>query len=380
MNKSRLLVFAIILFAAAFAAGCSNEVDTAISKLGGNESEKQQAMGTLLAVPGAKDKLKDALLNMKRYDAKTRKQIALLIGQQAESSNDSSATEALEKALAKSERDVRIEILNALGKAPGDKALIALQNAVDDKDASVGRVAWEILDLKAKEIMAGADKLDSSENGISVKIDIMQKALKINPCNPGLSAKIAGLYREAAGMQPDKETEFYKKAAETEKVCGAFVRKMYLAWPFDADLKKVQINTAKIDLNEDMDGADGMTINWEEYELPEDKTVVDMRLVTEDVDVPRTFTTYGAFSVKSDKPQDVFFRIGADVPALLWVNGKKIIDLSSKQVDIEAEKKTRAALRKGNNIVVFKVTGSDRSRFKFRISDTNNKEAKGLSF
>ena len=62
--KKRGFIFAVLAAVAVIAAaGCSNEVDNAIKKLGGSDTEKKEAIATIMSIPDSKDRLDAAIMD-----------------------------------------------------------------------------------------------------------------------------------------------------------------------------------------------------------------------------------------------------------------------------------------------------------------------------
>ena len=391
----RLFSICLLLAAAALVfAGCS-DVNRQIKKLDAKDCKKDKAcskaMSGLMAIPGAKPKLEKAVLNQKN-PPNVRKNTAMLLGLIAESRTDDSVLATLEKALeTEKDKNVRLELVNAVSKVPGKKGIPVMQKILSDENPAAAKRAADILSRKAREKMAEADGYDMDSGGFSYMERIYQEALEYNPCDLSLVEKFKDLYEGyAETLEDDAEADTYmKKADKLKDVCGAFVTNMYVALPFSKDFKKMHLNLKEV---KDIDGDEYAGIPdknnpdeamWDV--VPEEfrnKLVIQLSPIIDEwgVDVPGKFSAYATFSADSKTAQDVLFRVGTDVRFGLWVNGKKVY-AEDREHTLDNEKMIKASLKKGKNRVVLKFTGSlSLMRYRLRISTMDNKEAPGLSF
>lgn len=392
MKRANILLV-LLVFMAALAAGCS-DVNRNIKKLKAEDCQKDRqcskAMASLMSVPGIDKKLQKPLMNQK-LDPKIRKNIATILGMNADSHSNEKVLPILEKALGR-EKDsgVRVVIVQAISKTPGKNSIPVLQAALSDDDHAVAGEAARILNSKAVEKMAEAEDYDMDAGGFTYRESIYNEALEYNPCDLNLVEKFADLYDAYSETLEGAESDKYAaKGEELKKICGAFVSNMYIAAPFDGNFKKTHIKIAGLNPSED-DPTAGIDENkyadasWDV--IPEnfrDKLVIHLNKIIEDewaLDVPDKFSLYGAFTVTSKSDQDVLFRVGTDVKFALWLNGKDIYS-EDREHKLDEEKLVKAALKKGKNRVVIKLTGGlSLMRMRMRISTRDNKMPAGISY
>ena len=381
----------LLLLAAFLAlAGCDS-AGKDIKKLDANcdtNQACQKAMASLLATPGSKAKIEKALLNTKKNNARTRKNLAYLLGQYAESRTDKSVFQTMKKSLdSDPDAGVRVEIIHSLPKIPGEDWVPALKQAAEDKDRKVAAAAGEELKTLAAALVKRADGYASRDDTIVSKADLYAQALDYTPCDGDLSQKTAALYNEYADILDGRATEepaqsgalakqaaaLRDKATASETACGVPVRAMYVALPFTDKFKDNTVAVAKIDPADDEYSGipqkyQDESVYWEVIpdEL-QDKVVIHMsRLLDEwGIDAPGEFSTYATFMASVKQARDVKFRIASDTHIALWVNGKEVFRTSGDRPRLSQDMTTNAPFKKGDNRVVIKLNGeANTSRFK----------------
>lgn len=391
MRKRNIIALVLAFVSILVFAGCKNEFDKAVQKLGGSKLESQEATKIIKQNPDAKDKLSKALLDKDKYNAKVRSGVADLLGTIASVESDESVADSFAEALKISEKDVKIAIINALDKVPGKKAITVLQSEIDDKDADVGKLALQKLDDKTKAKMADAAKLPDSPESVQQRIKVFNEALDFNPCNADAAQSLSALYTDLAGQDPAQEAANKAQAEKYDRICGTILRKFRIAMPFDADPAKQDVDVKKPDFTQKFNSPSG-EIAWASCSLSEDKSILDMRMITGVVNMdmcditpaglPDQFASYIAFKAVSPAPKDVAIRMGTEAPATLWVNGLEVGKVqqaeAAKDISSDPEKKFNAKLNQGENTVVLKIIGGSESKIRLRISGTDNKEIKGL--
>jgi predicted small secreted protein len=405
MKHVRILPLLLLLAAVAL-AGCSGGGGD-IKKLDANcdtDTACQKAMASLLATPGAKPKIEKALLNSKKSNEQTRKNLAYLLGQYAESRTDKSVFDTLKKAFETDKSDaVRAEIVRILPKIPGDDWVPLLKTASEDKNGKVAQAARDALHDLAADLIKRADGYAARDDTIISKADLYAQALDYTPCDGDLSQKTAALYTEyadivegrsgeaadeaAAGKLLAESEQYRQKAAATENACGLPVRAMYVALPIydafkDNTLKLDKINPADDEYSGIPAEVQDEGVYWEAIpdEL-QDKVVIHMsRLIDEwGVDASGEFSSYATFMASADKAQDIGFRINSDTHIALWVNGKEVFRSGKDRPTLKRDLSAKAKLKAGDNRVVVKLFGeTNLSRFKLRILGAGGKPITGL--
>ncbi len=353
MVAKRFFGLLLIVAMAVVFAGCKDEIDDAISKLGGSKADQEMAMGAIsISAKNPMPKLLEAVKN-KKLSELTRKNVAYLIGVQSESSNTDIAVEPLTEALKDAEPAVANEILTALEKIPGDKSLEALQKATTNKKQDIAAAATEILERKAGELDAQADKLVGAA-AAPQQIKFLEEAVKINPANKQRIERLAGLYQITG--QNDKAEALFSKG-------GKFVTTLKVLGPFPNDTQDY-VDTAKVDFDTTVTSPTGAELMWTDFTDIPDTGIVDFRKSAA-YRMPN-MSFYAAFKLTSGAAGKANFKIyGVDETVSLWVNGKKAADnvaFTDNENDFSADVKS------GENTVVIRV-GSRRSpRFSIQVS------------
>jgi hypothetical protein len=391
MKSARTLLLLLAL-AAAFAAGCNGGGD--IKKLDANcdtDATCQKAMASLLATPGSKDTIEKALLNSKKNNERTRKNLAYLLGQYAESRTDKSVFETMKKAYEtdKSE-EVRAEIVRMLPKVPGKDWVPLLMTASQDKSAKVSDAARAVLQDLAADLMKRADGYATRDDTIISKADLFAQALEYIPCDSELSQKTASLYNEYADIaegRGEDAAQYREKASLAENSCGVPVRAMFVALPIYDKFKDNSVNIKKVNPAKDEysglpQSAQDEGVYWDVIpdEL-QDKVVIHMsRLIDEwGVDASGEFSSYATFIAKTKKAKDAMFRISSDAHIAVWVNGAEVFRSSGKRPSLKQELMAKGKFKAGDNRVVIKLTGeTNLSRFKIHILGADGKPISGL--
>ena len=355
-------LFLALVFAGSL-AGCKDEIDDAISKLGGTKQQQEEAMGAIsISAKDPMPKLLSAVKN-KKLSELTRRNAAYLIGVQSDKASTDAAVPALTEALKDAEPGVAREILGALEKAPGGKGVEALQQAVAGKRKDLAAAAAEILDRKAGELEAQADKL-SGAAAVPQQIKFIEQAVKINPANKQRVERLAGLYK--LNGQDDKAEALFSAG-------GVFVTAVKVLGPFPND-NQDYVDTAHIDFSATVTSPAGAELMWTDFTDIPDTGIVDFRK-SPSFRMPNS-SFYAGFTLDAEKDVEAAFKIyGVDETVSLWVNGKKAAD---NVAFTDNENKFGAELKAGGNTAVLRI-GSRRSpRFSIQITGADEKKIKGL--
>ncbi|MFA6450922.1 MAG: hypothetical protein WCX65_15720 [bacterium] len=363
MNKRRLLglFFAVVIMIAA--AGCSDDIDKAISMLG-DKNKQEEALGIISV--SAKDPMPKLLKAMKnkKLSALTRENVALLIGVQCDKTKDDSAVPALVDAMKGAEPSVAKAILEAFDKIPGDKSVKALQDAVNLKNKEVAAEASRILDSRAAALETEADKL-TGQAAVKQQIVFLEEAVKINPANKERVKKLATLY-SLSGQDG--------KAKDLLSSGGVFVLAVKALGPLPNDGQDY-IDPAKIDFAAPIASPTGVDISWIDLTNIPDSGAIDFRR-NASLRNPNS-AYYAAFKMNVKSAEKAVLKIyGSDDTISLWLNGKAIISADAFK---DQEKAFDAELKSGANLAVLKVYSRRSPRFSIRISGPNDKNISGLS-
>jgi hypothetical protein len=364
MNKNRLLCLFFAVLTVIAVAGCSDEIDKAIKMLGGDKKQQEEALGIISV--SAKDpmpKLLKAIKN-KQFSARTRENVALLIGVQCDKTKDDSAVPVLVEAMKNSEPSVAMAILEALDKVPGDKAVEALQSAVQNKNKDVSAEAMRVLDARAGALETEADKL-SGQAAIKQQIKFLEEAVKINPANKDRVKKLSELY--ALSGQEGKATDLLSSG-------GVYVLGVKVLGPLPNDGQDY-IDPAKVDFAKTVASPTGVDLAWMDLTDVPDSGAIDFRR-NPALRTPNS-AYYAAFKINTKKADKAVLKIyGADDTITLWISGKAVLT-ADKFTD--QEKPVNADLKSGVNIVVLKDSSRRSPRFSIRVSGPNDKNISGLS-
>ncbi len=365
MKQNRLwtLLFTFIISIAI--TGCSDEIDKAIGMLGGSKDKQEEAMGIInISAKDPMPKLLKAIKN-KKLSPIARENVAFLIGVQNEKMDDDSSIPILMEALKDSEDKVAIAILGALEKTPGEKSVKALQTARESKNKVVAREAADILDARAADREAEADKL-SGAAALPKQIELLEEAVAINPSNKQRIEKLAGLY--IMNGQQDKADALFTAG-------GSFATAVKVVGPFPNDGQDY-VEPDKIDFNSTVTSPTGEELMWTDFtDIPENG-IIDFRK-NPSLRIPNS-AFYAALKINMKKADKGLIKIyGKEETVSLWLNGKSIA--ADKSLE-DQEAKFEAPFKNGENQALIKISSRKYPRFSIRVSTMDDKKFKTLSF
>lgn len=365
--KKVMALFSVAMMALLVATGCSSPVKKAVPMLGGTETEQQQAMDKILIeIPDPMADLIKALTD-KQYNATARNNVANMIGIISEKNADDSAVDALVAAIPESEPEIQESIVKALEKIPGDKSKDALRKLLDSDIEAVAKLAWDILDVKAKEKEAQADAM-VGEASYDRKIALLEEAYKINPRNQQIVNKLAAFY--AVKGKDDKARELYNAG-------GAFVSALKVAGPFPGGKNEDFINPASFKTSAPV-VVNGENYEWFDFTEVPAHGIVDFRKSRKTKISKSIF--YSAFKIKSGSEMDAILKIYARSEVKLWLNGELVFEADSKEIRAKNEHEIPIKLKKGENKALLKLRSKKYARFSIRISDLKHKKIDAVSY
>lgn len=351
-----------------FLAGCKDEIDTAIEKLGGTPAEQQQALSEI-AISG-KDplpKLRRALKN-KKLPAKTRASVAKLLGTECERAADPSrcSTDEMKGALAGAEEEVQLAIVAALAVGRSDENIATLQEALDSDSVAVSAAAAAQLDKMAEKNVLKAEEI-TDPAAFGRKEQLLREAVDFNPRNRKVVGILASLY-SSQGMADE--------ARELFDVAGEYVRGFRVIGPFERGEPAPFSLEGKVDFSAVYPGK-RRDAGWFVFGKVPESGEADFRRdrLTKVADA----AYFATFTAKSGKAQEVLLTVlGSDVDAI-WLNGKKL-NYKPPAEENGAESRVAVALEKGVNRFLVRVSSRKYSRFAVRLSDKKHNRSKGVEY
>lgn len=360
-----MALFSVAMMALMVATGCSNPVKKAVPMLGGTEAEQQEAMDKILIeIPDPMQGLIDSLSD-KQYNETARKNVAVMIGIVSEKNGDDSAVDALVAAIPDSEPDIQEAIVKALEKIPGEKSKDALRKLLDSDVEAVAKLAWDILDVKAREKEAQADAM-VGEASYDRKIELLEDAYKINPRNQQIVNKLAAFY--AVKGKDDKARELYNAG-------GTFVPALKVVGPFKTN--DDIIDPASFDVSAPVT-VKGDSYEWFDFTEVPAHGIIDFRKSRKTKVSKSIF--YSAFTVNSESDMDAILKLYARSEVKLWLNGELVFEANVKQIHEKNEHEIPITLKKGENKALVKLRTKKYARFSIRISDKKHKKIDAVSY
>jgi hypothetical protein len=350
-------------FALLATAGCKNEVDRAIEKLGGTKQEQEAAMGAIqISASDPMPKLAKALKNPKMSPL-AKKNVALLIGAQAEKSNDDSVVPALVDAMKGADKGIQLAILDALDKIPGEKSLDALREALKSGVKEVSEEAGRLLDDKAYAKIKQADALLGDE-AVKRQIELVKEAVEINPSNREFKDRLAGLYTIAG--QDDKAKAIYSEG-------GEFATAFKVIGPFPGG-DQDYVNPAAPDFTKPVAGPDGAQFQWADFSDVPASGTADFRKNRE-MRKPNS-VVYAAFKATAGKEQKALLKFTSGDKFRIWLNGAELQAGAGKGDEYRIE----VTLKSGENQVLIRDASRRFARFSARFSGADDKKIDGLKY
>lgn len=366
-TRKVVVLFSVAMMALIFAAGCSNPVKKVMPMLGGTEEQQQEAMDKILIeIPDPMPGLKDALTD-KENNVTARKNVAMMLGVVGEKNGDDSAVETLVAALPGSEPEVQDTIVKALEKIPGEKSRAALRDLLDSDVEAVAKLAWDILDVKAREKESQADSM-VGEASYDRKIELLEEAYQINPRNQQIVNKLAAFY-EVKGND--------EKARELYNAGGSFVPAVKVIGPFPGNKSEEFIDAASFDTSASV-SVNGETLEWFDFTDVPAHGIIDFRKSRKTKISKSIF--YTAFKINSKAEEDVVLKLYTRSEVKLWINGELVFEADPKEARAKNEHEIPLKLKSGENTALLKLRSKKYARFSVRISDLKHKKTDAVSY
>lgn len=347
-------------------AGCSNEIDNAINMLGGTEAEQEEARDIItLSAENPMSQLKSALTN-ERLSPLARKNVALLIGAQAEKTGDESAVPALVDAIDNSEPEVQLAIIDALERIDEDSSLEALQELAGHGNEAVAERAQSILERESRKFIDEANSL--ADKALDRKIELLNEALEVDPNNNEVLMKLAGYYT-MNGMG--------EKARGIYEMGGRYLREIMVLGPIPGRIRGTIVEPGAVDTSRPAE-YEGSVYGWKKFDTVADRGIIDFRR-QRNTKISKA-TSFVAFSIDSDSQQDAVLKLHSESSVDMWLNGKEIFSADPKEIREKDEHPIQISLKKGENRVFLKLLDKMYPRFSIRVSNPEGEKIESISY
>lgn len=358
---------AVFVLAAVLAAGCKDEVDRAIEKLGGTPEEQRQAINDI-SISGVDPlpKLKKAI-GKKKLPPKVRAGVAKLLGKECEKSGDLErcALEEMTKALDEAEAEVATAIITAIATGKHPECNDALRAALDSGNPAVYAAAAAELEKRAELLVTQAENInDPAEFGRKEKL--LKDAVAMNPRNRRVVGVLASLYSEE-GMED--------KALDLFDLAGEYVRAFQVIGPFESGKGLPFTPGADVDFGATWQGK-RREVSWFEFTRMDETGAADFRRDRRTKQPGSAFCA--TFTVDAKQAGDAVITTLGDVNGV-WLNGKQL-EMKKSGEGQDAEARIPVALKKGENRVFLSVEAKRFPLFAVRVSDTKNGRLRGAKY